>query len=162
MKLVRHVCLCLALSTPFVSFAQERVAGGNLSQEASWAALQARITKTDGDVSVMRVDVNSLKSQIKSITDCGKTGGVWNGTSCVPTRFKLQSYSYYGSGNWGGAGEVHAGWHLFCTLAFHHDRTNHWLNITSGPNADGKFYWVASRAYPGDMGTSEPRVVCVD
>jgi hypothetical protein len=92
---------------------------------------------------------------------CAQRGMLFNGSGCVATQFRLQHYAYFGSGNWGGAGEVHAGWHTFCTLAFHHDRTNHWLRIAGGPNAEGKFYWVASRAYPGDMGTSEPQMVCV-
>lgn len=162
MRSLTPLLLGALLVAPALASAQERTAGSNLSQEASWNALKSLISKTDGDVQVTRVDVNALKAQMKSVTDCARTGALWNGSVCVPTRFKLQNHSYYGSGDWGGAGTVAAGWHTFCTLAFHHDRTNHWLNITAGPNADGKFYWTASRAFPGDMGTSEPRILCVD
>ncbi len=135
--------------------AQETTASGPLKNEASWSALQNLIDMNKSNITLLRTQMNA---QI----ECAKKTMLWNGSACVPTQQKMQSYSYYGTGNWGGAGTVNAGWHTFCTLAFHHDRTNHWLNITAGPNAAGKFYWSATRAFPGDMNTSEPRILCVD
>ncbi len=42
--------------------AQERTAGGSLQTESSWTALKAMIGKTDGDVSLLKTDVNAIKS----------------------------------------------------------------------------------------------------
>ncbi len=144
---------------------QERAATGSVETQVTWTALRSLVDQA-------KASSDGAHARIDQIGKCGGKGMLYAPTAagkdadgCLAiggSSPKMKSYSYYGTGNWGGAGEVHAGWHTFCTLAFHHDRTNHWLNITSGPNADGKFYWVASRAFPGDSGTSEPRVLCVD
>ena len=63
--------------TAISGFAQERTAGGSLAAEASWAALQSRINKTDGDVAVIRTDINAMKA-------CAAEKKLWlPGTGCV-------------------------------------------------------------------------------
>lgn len=49
--------LCLLLPA---AYAQETTASGVLNQEASWQALQNRISATNGNVTVLRTDVNAL------------------------------------------------------------------------------------------------------
>ena len=56
--------------------AQESTAGGTLGAQASWTALQNMLTATNGNVSILRTDVNAMKA-------CGAQKKIWTGTACV-------------------------------------------------------------------------------
>lgn len=70
MRSLTPLLLCALLSAPVSAVAQERTAGGNLQAEASWAALQSMIKKTNGDVQVLRIDVAAQRN-------CGNKGMVY-------------------------------------------------------------------------------------
>jgi len=57
-KTLPILALCLLLPT---AYAQERTAAGNLATEASWAALQNRIDATNGNVNLLRADMEAMK-----------------------------------------------------------------------------------------------------
>ncbi|TKW61556.1 MAG: hypothetical protein DI628_02725 [Blastochloris viridis] len=106
MKFPLFLCtLALSLTVLFMPSAQERTAGGSLGNEASWSALRNMIDKTNGDVNVVRVDLNAMKncaaqgkiwkpgagcvlaaadpSVLNNVTYCGSHGMVFNGSGCV-------------------------------------------------------------------------------
>ena len=56
--------------------AQESTAGGTLGAQASWTALQNMLTATNGNVSILRTDMNAMKA-------CGAQKKIWTGTTCV-------------------------------------------------------------------------------
>lgn len=68
------------------AFSQERTAGGSLGNEASWNALKNLIDKTDGDVAIIKTDVNAIK-------DCATKGQIWQpGKGCISPGGKLDHY----------------------------------------------------------------------
>ena len=56
--------------------AQERAVGGSLQTEASWSALKSMVERTDGNVAVLKIDVDAMKA-------CGAQKKIWTGTQCV-------------------------------------------------------------------------------
>lgn len=74
--------------------AQERTAAGNLATEASWQALQSRIDATNGNVAVLRTDMNA-------ILKCGKENKVWNGVTCASANKAPVMRMFRGVGNIG-------------------------------------------------------------
>lgn len=76
LNMMRFWLLTLLL-LPVSLHAQERTAGGSLSNEASWAALKSKIERTDGNLAVVKTDVDAMKS-------CAASGKIWKpGTGCV-------------------------------------------------------------------------------
>lgn len=67
--------ICLTGISP-VTHAQEATASGALNTQASWSALQNMLTATNGNVSLLRIDVNAMKV-------CGAQKKIWTGTACV-------------------------------------------------------------------------------
>lgn len=66
---------CLLVSSP--ASAQETTAGGTLDTQASWTALQNMLSATNGNVSLLRTDVNAMKT-------CAATLKMWQpGKGCV-------------------------------------------------------------------------------
>ncbi len=98
------VALCAVAVTGAV--AQERTAGGSLQTEASWTALQSMIGKTNGDVSIIKTDLNAMKAcaadrkiwdpargcvnidttLYDNVVTCGDSGRVYDRSAggCVP------------------------------------------------------------------------------
>jgi hypothetical protein len=70
MRNVVSLIAVILFAVPLVAAAQERTAGGNAQQEASWSALTSLINKTDGDVKVLRIELNAMK-------DCNSKGMIY-------------------------------------------------------------------------------------
>lgn len=62
MKTLTHILLSALLAAPTLAAAQERTASGNLPIEASWNALRSMVDKTNGDIQLMRIELNAVKS----------------------------------------------------------------------------------------------------
>ena len=76
MHLARFLIFGCLLGLALPLHAQEATAGSNLGAQASWTALQNMLTATNGNVSILRTDVNAMKA-------CGTQGKVWNGATCI-------------------------------------------------------------------------------
>ncbi len=121
--------LILLFLFPISLTAQERTAGGSLATEASWTALQNMITATNGNVTILRTDVNAMKAcgaqrkiwtgtqcldaaSVDSIVLCGQQGRIYNGSGCIlpatPAATPEYRWTIYGkdSNRWSATGTV--------------------------------------------------------
>lgn len=90
MRSLTPLLLCALLAAPVVAVAQERTAGGNLQQEASWTALRTLADQANSNAKVASITAEDARTKAEDarykadkIIECERLGRIFNGTTCA-------------------------------------------------------------------------------